>query len=95
VPEDTHWCRLAVTAIVDDLYGHQRDLTARVLAANGAATRPTDGEGAAGMIEVWSAERGPALAQTDALLADLKKAGTVDLAMLAVANRQLRSLIGG
>jgi glutamate dehydrogenase len=99
VPEDTHWSRLAVTAIVDDLYTHQRDLTARVLAANGQmANSPAvngAGNGVAAMIESWTAERGPALARTDSLLADLRKAGSVDLAMLAVANRQLRSLIGG
>jgi glutamate dehydrogenase len=89
VPEETHWSRLAVTAIVDDLYSHQRDLTSRVLATNGA-----HGEIGA-MIDSWAAERGAALSQTDALIADLKKAGAVDLAMLAVANRQLRSLIGG
>jgi glutamate dehydrogenase len=94
VPEDTHWSRLAVTAIVDDLYTHQRDLTARVLAANGQGVNGA-GNGVAAMIESWTAERGPALAQTDALLADLRQAGSVDLAMLAVANRQLRSLIGG
>ena len=90
VPEDSLWSRLAVTAIVDDLYSHQRDLTARVLAAaNGS------GGGTPEMIASWIERRGPALAQTDSLLADLRKAGSVDLAMLAVANRQLRSLIGG
>jgi len=32
--------------------------------------------------------------QTEALFADLRQAGGLDLAKLAVANRQLRSLIG-
>ena len=32
---DTAWDKLAVSAIVDDFYGHQSDLTTRVL--NGAA----------------------------------------------------------
>jgi glutamate dehydrogenase len=96
VPEDTHWDRLAVTAIVDDLYTHQRDLTARVLATNGQPVAASEtGDGIAAMIDSWIAARGPALAQTDALLADLRKAGSIDLAMLAVANRQLRNLIGG
>src|SRR3546814_887033 len=52
VPEDTHWDRLAVGAIVDDLYAHQRDLTARVLAANGeAAQSPAAGNGIVAMID--------------------------------------------
>ncbi len=94
VPEDSHWSRLAVTAIVDDLYTHQRDLTAHVLAANGAPGAEANGTRIAEMIDSWTADRGAALARTDSLLAELRKAGSIDLAMLAVANRQLRSLIG-
>jgi glutamate dehydrogenase len=94
VPEDSHWSRLAVTAIVDDLYSHQRDLTARVLASNGAVPADAGGKEIAGLIDSWTADRGATLAQTDSLLAELRKAGSIDLAMLAVANRQLRSLIG-
>ncbi|GIK99609.1 MAG: glutamate dehydrogenase [Alphaproteobacteria bacterium] len=99
VPQDTPWDRLAVTAIVDDLDSHQRDLTTRVLTAEPPAAAAGDGDGApdgaARMIDAWCAGRGATPAQTAALTAELKKAGSVDLAMLAVANRQLRSLIGG
>jgi NAD-specific glutamate dehydrogenase len=34
------------------------------------------------------------LQRTEALIGDLKQSGATGLAMLAVANRQLRSLIG-
>ena len=65
-----------------------------MLAANGAASEEANGARIAAMIDGWAADRGAALARTDSLLAELRKAGSIDLAMLAVANRQLRSLIG-
>jgi len=88
LPSENHWDKLAVVAITDDLFGHQRELTARVLAdvarspsANGA--EPFEG---------WISSRGPMLQRTETLLNDLRQSGTLGLAMLAVANRQLRNL---
>jgi glutamate dehydrogenase len=87
---DSHWDRLAVFAIIEDLYGHQRDLTTAVLSpAEGAAT-----QAGAEAIAAWRATRGAALNRADALFGDLTQVGKLDLAMLAVANRALRSLIG-
>jgi glutamate dehydrogenase len=82
-----HWDKMALAAIVDDLYGHQFALARAVLA---------EGEGiAAARIDAWARQRGAAVAQTAKLIDDLRTAGTTDLAMLAVANRQLRALVGG
>ncbi|HEY7609232.1 MAG TPA: NAD-glutamate dehydrogenase [Alphaproteobacteria bacterium] len=82
-----HWEKMALAAIVDDIYGHQFALTRAILAA---------GEGApAERIEAWAKQRGAPVAQTAKLIDDLRAAGTTDLAMLAVANRQLRALVGG
>ncbi|MEX0815596.1 MAG: hypothetical protein WD014_07965 [Dongiaceae bacterium] len=86
VPSDGQWDRMAIAAIVDDLYGHQREITTRVLGAGG--------NGADDGIETWVSAHGPAVQRTAALLADLRQTGAFDLAKLAVANRQLRSLIG-
>ena len=86
VPSDGQWDRMAIAAIVDDLYGHQREITTRVLGAGG--TGADDG------IETWASAHGPAVQRTTALFADLRQTGAFDLAKLAVANRQLRSLIG-
>jgi glutamate dehydrogenase len=81
-----HWDKMALAAIVDDLYGHQFALARAVLAG---------GEGiAAERIDAWAKQRGPVVAQTAKLIDDLRTAGTTDLAMLAVANRQLRALVG-
>ena len=81
---DSHWDRLALAAIVEDLYGHQRDLAAGVLQqANGAD------------IEAWVAARPQTVQRMETLIADLRQLGGLDLAKLAVANRELRSLSGG
>lgn len=89
LPSDSAWDKLAVTAIVDDLYGHQSALTTSVLdSVNGTAE-------AAEVIESWAASRTSVVARTEQLLAELNAAGNPDLAMLAVANRQLKSLVSG
>jgi glutamate dehydrogenase len=81
---DSHWDRLAVAAIVEDLYGHQRELAASVLQqANGAD------------IEQWIGQRPQIVQRVESLIADLRQLGGLDLAKLAVANRELRSLSGG
>jgi glutamate dehydrogenase len=83
VPLDTHWDRLAVAAILDDINGHQRELARRVLDGGGPGAGDVDG---------WLASRTTAMQRTAALLAELKAAGKPDLAKLAIANRQLRML---
>ena len=83
---DNHWDRLAVFAIIDDLYGHQRDLTAAVL-------KESKGKPAKEAIEAWRAARGVPVQRIDQLFADLRQVGKVELSMLAVANRALRSVM--
>src|SRR4029450_1449074 len=51
-PSENHWDKQAVVAVTDDFYGHQRELTTRILGAKS--------NGAADPIETWSAARGPA-----------------------------------
>ncbi|HVM82971.1 MAG TPA: NAD-glutamate dehydrogenase domain-containing protein, partial [Candidatus Binatia bacterium] len=87
---DNHWDRLAVFAIIDDLYGHQRDLTAAVLAHAKGAGGPLD---AAAAIEAWRGGRAVPVQRIDQLFADLRQVGKVELSMLAVANRALRSVM--
>jgi glutamate dehydrogenase len=92
LPIESHWDKQAVVAIVDDLYGNQRDLTGRVIEAalvGGNGEKPPDVD-----VEGWSAGQGPVIQRTENLFAELRSAGSVDLSMLAVANRQLRAMIG-
>jgi glutamate dehydrogenase len=88
LPTDKVWDKLAVTAIMDDLFSQQGELTARVLAG------VRKGGDANLAVDAWVEERRPLVTRTEQLLAELKSVGTPDLAMLAVANRQLKS-IGG
>ncbi len=89
LPTEEAWDKLAITAIIDDLYSHQTDLTLEVI-------QQANGKGAGnGSIEGWAEHRKPLITRTEQLLAELKAAGTPDLAMLAVANRQLKSLVAG
>ncbi|UEM21104.1 NAD-glutamate dehydrogenase [Skermanella mucosa] len=84
VKTENHWQKQAVSAIIDDLYGLQSDLTARVL---------NDGQDHTGAIDAWAASRQGPVERIRQLLTELRGVTRVDLAMLAVANRQLRGLI--
>src|SRR5262249_19389921 len=54
LPNESHWDKQAVVAVTDDFYGHQRELTTRIL---GAAAKANGAD----LIEAWSAARGPAV----------------------------------
>jgi glutamate dehydrogenase len=97
LPTDTGWDKLAVSAIIDDFYGHQSDLTTRVLDGNGkgAGKNKSGGSDTDKVIASWSAGREPLVARTEQLLEELKSSGAPDFAMLAVANRQLKSMVSG
>ncbi|HYC04202.1 MAG TPA: NAD-glutamate dehydrogenase [Azospirillaceae bacterium] len=87
VKADNHWQRQAVAAMVDDLYGMQGRLAARILAG---------GQGDAdGLIEAWLTNRSQPVERVQGLLAELRGIVAIDYAMLAVANRQLRGLVAG
>ena len=87
LPTDTAWDKLAVTAVIDDLFGHQSLLTQRVLDGleNGSPER---------VIDDWEDARRPLVTRTEQLLAELQATGTPDFAMLAVANRQFKTMVG-
>ena len=88
IDPESHWDKLAVSAIVDDLQSQQCELAARVLEeADGAEGDPDR------LIAEWIERRRAPVDRTDSLIAELRQATTPDLAMLAVANRQLRSLV--
>ena len=83
----SYWQKLALAAVVEELYAHQRDVTVRVLDAAGATSD--------GAIEAWSATCRPAVERSRALLGELETATAVDLSMLTVASRQLGALTDG
>ncbi len=81
---EQYWQRLAVSALIEELYAYQRDVTARVLATG--VSEPGEA------IASWSAAQGAKVERTTSLLAEVKAAGAADIAMLTVAGRQLRTL---
>jgi len=82
---DTSWEKAAVAAIVDDLFNYQSVLASRViLEGNGVQS----GEA----VDRWLQTRSRVVERVDQMMNDLKSAPIVDLAMLAVASRQLRVL---
>ncbi|MHC4937978.1 MAG: NAD-glutamate dehydrogenase [Planctomycetota bacterium] len=86
LPRDTAWDKLAVTAVLDDVYGVQADLCGQVIG---------DGQREAGAgvrLELWAEHRRLSINRADELMAELRTVGNPDLAMLAVAIRQLKNL---
>jgi len=82
----SRWEALARGALRDDLYSEQRDLTCQVLRPE---SRVEDAET---LIDGWMDENRSSLARCFDMLADLKEAETVDIAMLSVALREIRNL---
>lgn len=86
IPSDNQWHRLALSAIIDDLWGLQSEIASRVLDKEGTG---------ADAIEAWSTRRGETVERLDGLLGELNALPQLDLAMLAVLNRELRNLVSG
>ena len=73
-----------MAAIIDDLYSQQTALTRRVVKSAGSGPEA---------VESWAADNAGIMARNAQLLAELRAQPGFDLAMLAVANRQMRDLI--
>jgi glutamate dehydrogenase len=78
---ETAWQKMAIAALVDDFYQLQSELTRQII-----ETGPT------ASVDAFLANQAAALAPLDALLQEIVSASRPDLAMLTVANRQLRAL---
>jgi len=78
------WYQMALGAIIEDLWSTQCDLTGKILSNGGCGKAAVDG---------WSGERKEAVGRVEDIVKELAQHGTLDLAMLTVANRELRGLI--
>ena len=86
LPADSHWQALAKATIRDDLSSLQRELTILVLQLSPKVKVPD------ALINEWEAQNKSALERSRRVLTDLQSAGSLDLSMLSVALRELRSL---
>ncbi|MCC7045645.1 MAG: NAD-glutamate dehydrogenase [Alphaproteobacteria bacterium] len=82
------WSKLAFRSLLDEIDAIQSGLAASVIAGG------LDGSDPAAALEGWSAQRKAPVKRADDVMADIRAIGRVDLAMLAVAARQLRALAG-
>ena len=81
---DGSWEQKALSAIVEDLYSHQRALACRVLRGEGAS--PSD------MIESWIDSNRRPVERLSSLIGELRAGGGVDIARLAIASRHVRAM---
>ena len=81
------WHSLARLALRDDLYGSLRSLVLDVLAGAEA------GESTEEMIEDWELSNGSKIVRARAALEEIFASGSLDLATLSVAARQIRGMV--
>ena len=87
ISTDKTWNKLAVSAIIDDLYGQQAELASRVLQAAEAAHGAVES-----LLDAWIEARRPVVARAEQLIAELRVIAAPDLAMLTVASRALKTV---
>jgi glutamate dehydrogenase len=93
VSSESDWEALALAAIIDESYSHQSELTTRVLDMAGGGK--LNQRAASGLIEMWLDGHDGAVTRSHQLIDELRSVEQVDLAMLTVANAQLRNIISG
>jgi glutamate dehydrogenase len=86
LPTDTPWQALARNALRDDLSSQQRALTQSIAKMSPSTDDP------AAMLRTWKERYAPAIARLKGMTEELKRGGTMDLAVLSVLLRELRSL---
>ena len=84
IAADTPWQKAAVAAVVDDLFNYQSILASRVMSETNGSRDP---------VATWLAQRARVVERIDQTIGEVGSAPAVDLAMLSVASRQLRTLV--
>jgi glutamate dehydrogenase len=84
IAADTPWQKAAVATLVDDLFSYQSTLASRVMHEANGSREPVDS---------WLQKRGRVVERIDQTIGEMRSAPAVDLAMLTVASRQLRTLV--
>ncbi|MBT4020633.1 MAG: NAD-glutamate dehydrogenase [Alphaproteobacteria bacterium] len=88
IDPSSHWERLAVNVIIEDLYGQQRALTLKVMDGGGKLS-------GADAVQAWATANDGSIERGVGMIAEFRNVGTVDMAQLALANRQVRAMIVG
>ena len=93
LPHEDHWQTEAAGGLMDHLFACQAGITVKILKdVSGAAGKVSKG---ASLVDTWLEKHAHQIKQLDPVFADLRRAGTIDLTMLTVAEQRLRHLYGG
>ena len=84
MPRRTHWQELAISAAIEELFGHQASLTEAI--ARSAVKGKASPEKA---LEAWVAQNQVNADRVDVLSAEITNTENLDLSMLTVFSRQL------
>ena len=87
---DDHWQKEATNGLVDQLYSCQAGMTIRVL--HDTNCKKKQGKS---LLDCWMDMHPNLSKQFDPLFAELRRAGSIDLPMLVIAEQRLRALYGG
>jgi glutamate dehydrogenase len=85
LPAETAWQKAATATLIEDFYALQADLAERILRGADSTADP---------LAAWTQAHAAEIVPADAIATDLRAAGAPDLAMLVVAARQLRQMLG-
>ena len=84
-----HWQKLAIAALIEEIYSLQLALACLVIDSSGKRKKSFDINKA---IFAWIKKNQTSVERTDQMIAELSATEINDLAMIAVASRQLRTL---
>jgi glutamate dehydrogenase len=90
---DDYWHAQATSGLVGQLFGCQAGMTLRVLQDMKSTAKQPPAK--TSVLEFWLAEHTAMTAQIDPLFAEMRRAATIDLPMLVIAEQRLRHLYGG
>jgi glutamate dehydrogenase len=85
----SHWQKLAVAALIEEIYGHQLALASQVIDAGGKRKKSFDTDRA---ISAWIEKNQISVERMDKLIVELSATEINDFAMISVASRQLKTL---
>ena len=89
IPANDHWTIEALDGVVDSLYAAQAGLTVKIIHDMG---KSAGGKKKDGIVAQWIAEHGAQADVMEPLFSDMRKASSIDLPMLMIAEQKLRGL---
>lgn len=90
-----YWQNEVANGLMEQLYRGQAGLATRILKDTARMKKNNKSAKDADTLELWIAQNTREAAKLDPLFEDLRRAGSIDLTMLVMAEQRLRNLYGG